>query len=715
MAKTGRAPSPRPRRVRVERWGVVGFVGFGLAAIGVLAFIGIFTQEGFVVATVGAAFTDIFGRAAPVAAVASAIVGPPLLLSGVQRRAVVHVGHVLAAVVFVLSLTGLTGDRAGWIGRMFSDGLAAGVGEGPAYALLYIAAVAAAGYALMASARGAAATRLAGRILIDATAQSITITCRAATATVPRLRSIFRPRESTGAGDSVRGRRSPRETSPALSNSEPADWQQEPLIRTAPVAPPTEIADPEIDRDARWVLPPIDLLHPSPPATDVPDTEINAKANVIADTLGSFNIEATVPEAIPGPVVTQYLVRPGAGVKVARITALVNDLALKLAARSIRIEAPVPGRPYLGIELPNDDPLVVRVREVMESEAWVASNDKLKIALGKDVAGAVRVVDLTAMPHLLIAGATGSGKSVCLTSIITGLLSQATPDELQLVLIDPKMVELVTFEGVPHLRMNVVTDVADVVPVLDWVSREMARRYRIFNKASARNISTYNAKPTEATGGNPLPFLVVVIDELADLMMTAPGDVERVLARLAHLARATGIHLVISTQRPSVDVITGLIKANFPTRISFMVSSQADSRTILDSAGAERLIGRGDMLFSPPEGGTPSRIQGVYVEDDEINSVVEHWRAQGTPQIVTANELREAAEQVDDTDEEIYVAATELVMRSESITPDFLSRELRVGRTKAQDLAMQLEKDGFVGPPEPQSMRRRVRQRDGSE
>ena len=720
MAKTRRAAAPAPRKLRVERWDLLGLLGIILSALGLTAFIGLFSRDGFVVAASGAAYIEVFGRAAPIAALASVLVGPAVLLAGVRKRPVMGVGHVGAAVVFVLGLAALVGlaapegalpaDSGGWIGRFIGHGLAASVGGAPAYALLAIATVAAVGYALLASARGAAATRLAGRLLIDGSVRMARIAAAMASATARRLGPIFRP-QSAAAGRSKSAAPAPAAASAEEVNGSttPEDWQQGPLIRTAPTATASPAA--EDDGEGPWTLPAIDLLQPTPPATDVPDAEIRAKAQVIVDTLASFDIEASVPEAIPGPVVTQYLVRPGTGVKVARITALANDLALKLAARSLRIEAPVPGRPYLGIELPNDEPLVVTVREVMEAEAWVTSRSNLKLALGKDVVGMVRVVDLTAMPHLLIAGSTGAGKSVCLTSLITGLLCQATPDELHLVLIDPKMVELVTFDGVPHLRMPVVTDIDDAVPVLTWVSREMARRYRIFNKAGVRNLSAYNANPTEATDGKPLPYLVTVIDELADLMMTAPGDVERLLARLAQLARATGIHLVVSTQRPSVDVVTGLIKANFPTRISFMVSSQADSRTILDGAGAERLIGRGDMLFAPPEGGKPIRVQGVYTDDAEIKAVVDHWCAQGEPQTLTTDDLRDAAEQGDSDEDELYVSATELVMRHESITPDLLSRELQVGRSKAQKLAMQLEAEGFVGPPEPQSARRPVLQR----
>ena len=720
MAKTRRAAAPAPRPLRMERWDVLGVVGLVFSALGLTAFIGLFSRDGFVVAASGAAYIEVFGRAAPIAAISCVLVGPGLLLSGVRRRPIFGLGHVAAAVAFVLGLTALAGlaapedalaaDSGGWIGRFIGHGLAASVGAAPAYALLAIATVAAVGYALLASARGAAATRLTGRLLIEGAVRMGKIAAATASAAKRRLGPIFRPQSAT---ESHRAQEAPAPAADAPEavngSSNPEDWEQGPLIRTAPT--PAAAPTAEDEDEGPWTLPSMDLMQPTPPATDVPDAEIRSKAQVIVDTLASFNIEASVPEAIPGPVVTQYLVRPGTGVKVARITALANDLALKLAARSLRIEAPVPGRPYLGIELPNDEPLVVSVREVMESEAWVGSRANLKLALGKDVAGMVRVVDLTAMPHLLIAGSTGAGKSVCLTSLITGLLCQTTPDELHLVLIDPKMVELVTFDGVPHLRMPVVTDIDDAVPVLTWVSREMARRYRIFNKAGVRNLTSYNANPTEATDGKPLPYLVTVIDELADLMMTAPGDVERLLARLAQLARATGIHLVVSTQRPSVDVVTGLIKANFPTRISFMVSSQADSRTILDGAGAERLIGRGDMLFAPPEGGKPIRVQGVYTDDAEINGVVDHWREQGEPQRLTTEDLQQAIEQGDSDEDELYVSATELVMRHESITPDLLSRELQVGRSKAQKLAMQLEAEGFVGPPEPQSARRPVLQR----
>ena len=728
MPKTRKSAAGGASGLRVERWDVLGFLGFMLGALGLLALIGQFSRDGLVVAAVGTGMAEIVGRAAPLAALALLVLGPVILVAGARRRLIIGRGHLAAVLLFVTALTALAdlaardgapavSQAGGWIGRRVGDGLFVSVGLGPAYLILGLAAVASLAFAITALPWGVTAIRVLGRGVIVAVNVAARAARRAGQRLGARAKPLFRPagtdsdrpRASEATADS---RENPAGSAgpPIEPPENPAEWRQEPLIRLRSEAD-VELEPPS--GDGRWELPPLDLLKRPQGEARVSTDEIRAKATLIEDTLASFGIEATVAEAIPGPVVTQYLLRPGPGVKVARITALANDLALKLSARSIRIEAPVPGQPYVGLETPNDDPLTVTVREVMESEAWVTSKAGIRLALGKDVVGDVRVVDITAMPHLLVAGATGAGKSVCLTSLLTCLLYQLNPDELQLILIDPKMVELVTFESVPHLRMPVITDVNDVVPVLTWVSNEMARRYRIFNKAGVRNVDRYNADPTDETNGQPLPYLIVVIDELADLMMTTPGDVERLLARLAQMARATGIHLVISTQRPSVDVVTGLIKANFPTRISFMVSSQADSRTILDGAGAERLIGRGDMLYAPPEGGKPIRIQGVYAGDDEIKAVVEHWRAQGEPELVSTDALSNADTIGENEDKPLFVEATELVMRHESITPDLLSRELRIGRSKALKLAHRLQVDGFVGPPdEPQSLRRRVLQRD---
>ena len=709
--------------LKLERWDLIGFLGFLVGVYGLLVLVGQFVSDVMVVSGVTQATVEGLGRVAPLAAMAAVLIGGAALAAGTRRQPSIDITYVVAAAVFVVALAAMTdlAARTSERGLSLGGGLIGGgiasvvrtrIGDVAGYIIFSVAAVSSLAYGLTASPWGTKAISRPGRIVIRSIRLAGGQSARLFASANSRARPWFTPPVRA---DDASGRRPVSHEADAVSDdvksSESDAWEQKTFIRTAE---PAAAEVPPPDDSGRWGLPSIDLLSATDTSVEVSEDEIVSKAATIEETLASFNVKVKVAEAVPGPVVTQYLVQPGPGVKVARITALANDLALKLAARSVRLEAPVPGQPYVGLETPNDDPATVTLRQVMESEAWVASDAQIKIALGKDVAGHVRVVDLARMPHLLIAGATGSGKSVCLTALITGLIFTKSPDDLQLILIDPKMVELVGFEGIPHLRMPVITDVNEVVNVLTWVSNEMARRYRLFNKAGVRNLDAYNSDPLDDTDG-ALPYIVVVIDELADLMMTAPGDVERLLARLAQMARATGIHLVISTQRPSVDVITGLIKANFPTRISFMVSSQVDSRTVLDSAGAERLIGRGDMLFAPPEGGTSQRIQGVFVRDDEIREVVDHWRSQGDPTQITPIELSEVTEELVEDEDKIFVEATELVMRHDSITPDMLARELRIGRSLALKVAHRLEVEGFVGEPAPQSLRRPVLQRDPME
>ena len=357
------------------------------------------------------------------------------------------------------------------------------------------------------------------------------------------------------------------------------------------------------------------------------------RARIIEDTLASFAAPGKVVEVNPGPAITQFGVEPdyveGRGgkrtrVKVQAIARLGDDLALSLAARSIRIEAPVPGKGFVGIEVPNSETALVSLRDIMEGPEFARLDTKLRIGLGQSVDGTPVAADMTTMPHLLIAGTTGSGKSVCVNAIIACLLLENTPDDLRMIMVDPKRVELTGYNGIPHLVAPVVVDLERIVSVLKWVTREMDDRYRKFNERGARNILSYNSllPPTE----KKLPYLVVIIDELADLMMLAPDETERVLTRLAQMARATGIHLIISTQRPSVDVVTGLIKANFPSRIAFAVASSVDSRVILDQPGAEKLLGRGDMLFQAPDAAAPVRLQGVFVSDTELTRLVNHWK-----------------------------------------------------------------------------------------
>jgi S-DNA-T family DNA segregation ATPase FtsK/SpoIIIE len=467
-----------------------------------------------------------------------------------------------------------------------------------------------------------------------------------------------------------------------------------------------------------WRLPPLSLLAAPASATLAP-VDLQQRARIIEETLASFHIDARVVEINEGPTVTQFGVEPGVGVTVNRITARANDLALRLGATSLRIEAPVPGKRVVGIEVPNAASAIVTLREILATPEFERLASRLGLALGRDVAGRPVVADLTRMPHLLIAGATGSGKSVCINGIIACLLMQCTPDDLQLLLVDPKMVELAPYEGIPHLRLPVVTEMDKVVGVLKWALQEMERRYALFAKHGVRNIESFNrtvagdddrgrgrtgAGPVRAAPpqAKPLPYLVIVIDELADLMMTTPDEVELCLTRLAQKARATGIHLIVATQRPSVDVVTGLIKANFPTRIAFAVTSQVDSRVILDTVGAEKLLGRGDMLYLPAEAAKPIRVQGNYVSDAEIEALVRFWRAQGAAEYDTTEiaAVEALSARQDDGVEELVERAIPVVREHKRVSVSLLQRRLGIGYPRAARLLDLLAERGVVQPAE---------------
>jgi S-DNA-T family DNA segregation ATPase FtsK/SpoIIIE len=470
-----------------------------------------------------------------------------------------------------------------------------------------------------------------------------------------------------------------------------------------------KMAKPPI-RDER--LPELDLLINEQSAK--PDERnINLTAGLIEKTLAEFGIPAQVVDFQVGPTVTQFAVVPGfvekgnteeeitrQKVRVAQISSLSRDLALALSAPSLRIEAPVPGRPYIGIEVPNTRSTVVRLRPILETEAFYKFGSPLTIALGRDVSGQAVVADLASMPHLLIAGTTGSGKSVCIAALTTCLVMNNTPEDLRIVMIDPKMVELVRFNGLPHLYGKVETDLERILGVLRWVVAEMDNRYKLLETSRSRNINTYNKKMRRKRDGETLPHIVVMIDELADLMMSAPEQTEPALVRLAQMARATGIHLVVATQRPSTDVVTGLIKANFPARISFAVASSIDSRVILDTTGAESLLGRGDMLFLPPEAGSPLRAQSVMVSDEEIERAITFW--QGThphdeSQAPPWDALLEQ-EAILAQKDQLIDKAIAIVQETQRASASMLQRRLRIGYPRAARLIDELEELGVVGP-----------------
>lgn len=519
------------------------------------------------------------------------------------------------------------------------------------------------------------------------------------------------------------------------------------------------------ESESPWKLPEVSLLNnPEEVKLHMLGDDTAALAKIIQDTLRSFRVEAEVrgEDISIGPTVIRFGIRPtgkpemrvdekgrqvpvrdaGGNIvyeqrtRVSRIMALQNDLALVLEAKSIRMEAPVPGRPYVGVEIPNKNSRLVTLREVLESKEYTAAKAKsrLAIALGKDVAGAVRVADLARMPHLLIAGATGSGKSVCINSIVGSFLMQATPDDVRLLMIDPKMVELTMYNGIPHLLSPVVTEVDKVVGLLKVAIGEMEKRYRIFSQLGVRNLDGYRKLRAERIARGDaslknLPAIVIIIDELADLMMAAPEEVEGLICRLAQLARATGIHLIVATQRPSVDVITGLIKANIPTRISFMVSSAVDSRTIIDMGGAERLLGRGDMLYLPAEAGKPERIQGTFVADDEADRLITYWKQQalqhaakvGSGQAAAAQQPAvepgwEVGDHISDEyelDDELLDEAERVVREYERASISLLQRRLRIGYSRAARLIDLLEERGVIARFEPGSRSREVLERRG--
>ncbi len=473
------------------------------------------------------------------------------------------------------------------------------------------------------------------------------------------------------------------------------------------------------------VLPALDLLE-SHTTESIAQQEIEHKKEIIESTLRQFGLEAKVVRVSQGPAVTQYGVEPGyierpglegevrrQKVRVAQISSLQNDLALALAAPSLRIEAPVPGQSFVGIEVPNDAIAMVGLRGVLESETFnkLKAKAPLSFALGRDVSGAAIAADLASMPHVLIAGTTGSGKSVCINTMIMSLIMNNTPDELRLVMIDPKMVELIRYNGLPHLYGKVESELERIVSVLRWVTREMDGRYKKFAELGVRHVNEYNARMIEK-GEDKLPFMAVFIDELSDLMMSAPVEIEKTICRIAQMARATGIHLVIATQRPSTDVVTGLIKANFPARISFAVASAVDSRVILDGVGAETLLGRGDMLFLSPTANGPVRVQGCYVGEREIDRGVDFWRHE------YANEEREIApweasklakmEEIaqsspatamyQDDDEVLLARAIELVKKQRQASASLLQRRMNLGYPKAAYLIDRMEEMGVVGP-----------------
>ncbi|MCJ7595485.1 MAG: DNA translocase FtsK 4TM domain-containing protein [Desulfobacterales bacterium] len=488
------------------------------------------------------------------------------------------------------------------------------------------------------------------------------------------------------------------------------------IVEPKPEPPkrPEQEAFPFMNVAGEFKLPSLDLLNRSPEdkGIQIQKESLEANARRLEMKLGDFGVEGEVVEILPGPVITMYEYRPAPGIKISKVAGLCDDLALALRAPSVRIVAPIPGKAAIGIEIPNNQRSTVYLEEILSSQAFKTSPHKLTIALGKDITGAPIIADLTRMPHLLVAGATGTGKSVSLNAMIISILFKASPEMVRLLMIDPKRIELSIYKDIPHLLHPVVTQPKEATKALRWAVAEMERRYILLSDRGVRNIEAFNRKilkdkrPAAADKTDPdnrvLPYIILVIDELADLMMTSSRDVEEAITRLAQMARAAGIHLIIATQRPSVDVLTGIIKANFPARISFQVSSRVDSRTILDNIGAENLLGEGDMLFLPPGVGRIMRIHGALISEEEIRRVTDFLRAQMTPDY-DSSILSEVAEDDENRDDDIeldekYDKAVDLVIQTGQASISMIQRRLRVGYNRAARMIEAMETQGIVGP-----------------
>lgn len=503
----------------------------------------------------------------------------------------------------------------------------------------------------------------------------------------------------------------PAKTADTLQSGESdVEAEAEPQIVFTPPAPDSETEPAPTAPKSRWLdfsLPAIGLLDPKiDTAVEIDKESMYSKATMIEEKLADFGVTGKVMEIRPGPVITMFEYKPAPGIKINKISSLEGDLAMGLKALSIRIIAPIPGKDVVGIEVPNESRETVVLRELFESSSFAEKESMLTIALGKDISGKPRYMDLQTAPHLMIAGTTGSGKSVLLNAAITSLLYRATPYELKMIMIDPKMLELSIYEDIPHLIHPVVTESKKAVAALKWLVGEMDSRYRVLSEEGVRDIDSYNRKletlEIEEKQLRWLPYIVVIIDELADLMMVSPSDVKDSIIRLAQKARAAGIHIIVSTQRPSADVVAGLIKANFPARVSFLVSSKVDSRIILDTGGAETLLGRGDMLFLASGGGNLLRLQGALISDDERKRVTDFLRSQANPvyieEITRDDSVDEDTEVGEDEKDELYDTALEIISETGQASISMIQRRLKIGYNRAARIIEVMEKEGLVGP-----------------
>ena len=708
-ARTRRRVQPRLTERQVREIGAVL-----LLLVGLLGLLAAASTQGSLLGGIRDWLLASFGRAWFVPVVACLGTGAYLLWPNAPRPRPLDIVSGLVATFSLIGLFGLAGAHGGGLGAGIDQALTEVVGTWGAWALLVaglaigmIVTIHFSPGALIQTAIDWVQAALAERDRLERLVslpqeQPKATPLKAAAAGGAAVGPAYPPVPSAPhpweIDDEPQPRREQPREQPEEKKTEPAaEEERKPVLRV--------VAEPEDDLpEIEWKLPSVALLDTVTARRERMKDEIKKNAVIIEQTLETFGVPAKVIGVNPGPAVTQYEVQPGAGVQVKRITALQNDLSLALAASPLRLEAPIPGKSAVGIEVPNKAASLVTIREVIETAAFREGTHKLALALGNDVSGASIVGDLTRMPHLLIAGATGQGKSVCINAFITSLLFQTTPDHLRLLLIDPKRVEMTSFNGLPHLALPVLVESHQAAAALRWAVAEMDRRYKLFSSEGVRNIAAYNEKAA-LKSARSLPYIVVVIDELADLMMVAAGEIEELICRIAQLARAVGIHLIIATQRTSTDIITGVIKANIPSRIAFAVGSQVDSRVILDTGGAEKLLGRGDMLYQPVDAGKPTRIQGAFVSDSEVDSVVSFWKTQGEPRYMEEILEEGAGSEWEGGDggrlerklDPLFARAARAVAAEGAASVSLVQRKFNVGYSRAGRIVDQLADHRVIG------------------
>ena len=659
----------------------------GLIAAGVLLLIAMFGVGGRLTDFLVDSLRWLFGLGVPLLPFIVIFAGLRIFL---ERDSKMHGVHYVGMALVLVSLSGILTLMASTpsfeAAREGSGGGVIGFGVGM-------------GLAALVSEIGAGIVMLASALIGSVLATNVT------------LRELWQRLSSLVAGDSEN-----EDIESQLPKGEAGTGQKQEKMRINAKVPldkpgdntdksPEASNEPEVltaGNDPEWTLPDLDLLLDKQGKASAGEPE--EKAKLIEETLKSFGVEVAMEEVNIGPTVTQYTLRPASGVKLSKITELEHNLALSLAAQSLRVEAPIPGKSAVGIEVPNEKSATVWMREILSGDEWKASKSPLQFVLGRGVSGGAEIADLSRMPHLLVAGQTGSGKSVMINSLLLSLLYRNSPADMKLILVDPKQVELSPYKDIPHLLSPVITEPEKCISALKWAVAEMERRYNVFAELGKRNIDEYNSSEAE----DHMPYIVIVIDEMADLMMMAAQDMEALIVRLAQKARATGIHLVLATQRPSVNVITGLIKANIPARISFSTVSQVDSRTIIDQAGAEKLLGRGDMLFSTAEMSKPQRVQGVFVEETEVRGVTDFLREAREPeyneeilnQQVKLGGGSNALGDVDDSEDDLFMDAAKIVIEGGKASSSLLQRRLRVGYARAARLLDMLEEQGIVSGPD---------------